>query len=109
MNKNGLLEIGERIEALRNEKGWTQEMLAEKLNIARNTLTKLEGGFRDFKSTEIISIAKTLGVSSDYLLGLSPNECRTESEKDNLIENLREANAKLNDLLNRIHAMTGNE
>ena len=73
MFQKELVEIGERIEMLRKEKGWTQEMLAEKLNISRNTLAKLEGGFRDFKSTEIINIAKVLGVSTDFLLGVSPH------------------------------------
>ncbi|MCL2835300.1 MAG: helix-turn-helix domain-containing protein [Defluviitaleaceae bacterium] len=66
-----LAEIGKRIETLRKGKGWTQEILADKLNIARNTLTKLEGGFRDFKSTELLNIAKVLDVSTDYLLGLT--------------------------------------
>lgn len=70
MFERELEAIGKRIEKKRKEKDWTQEMLAEKLNIARNTLTKLEGGFRDFKSTEIINIAKVLGVSTDYLLGI---------------------------------------
>jgi len=67
-----LESIGKRIQTLRKRKGWSQEMLAEKLNISRNTLTKLEGGFRDFKTTEMLSIAKALGVSTDYLLGLEP-------------------------------------
>jgi transcriptional regulator with XRE-family HTH domain len=69
MYEKDLEEIGKRIAELRKARGWTQEMLAEKLNIARNTLTKLEGGFRDFKSTEILKIAETLGVSIDYLFG----------------------------------------
>ena len=71
MYQHELEAIGKRIEELRKGKGWTQEMLAEKLNIARNTLTKLEGGFRDFKSTELLNIAKVLKVSTDYLLGLT--------------------------------------
>ena len=69
MFQNELKKIGNRIKELRESKGWTQEILAEKLNIARNTLTKLEGGFRDFKTTELINIAKVLEVSTDYLLG----------------------------------------
>jgi len=63
--------IGKRIQALRIGKGWSQEMLSDKLGISRNTLTKLEGGFRDFKSKELLHIAKVLGVSTDYLLGLT--------------------------------------
>jgi transcriptional regulator with XRE-family HTH domain len=91
MYQKELEEIGKRIEELRKSKGWTQEMLAEKLNISRNTLSKLEGGFRDFKSTEILAIAKVLEVSTDYLLGLtdmkrSDIEAREVSERYGLCE-----------------------
>lgn len=82
MFEKELENIGKRIQELREEKKWTQEMLAEKLNIARNTLTKLEGGFRDFKSTEIIKIAKVLGVSTDYLLGLTVIKKPDVSERE---------------------------
>jgi transcriptional regulator with XRE-family HTH domain len=77
-----LKKIGERIAEIRKSRGWTQEMLAEKLNIARNMLTKLEGGFRDFKSTEIINIAKVLGVSTDFLLGLTNIQTPEVEERD---------------------------
>jgi len=74
MYQKELSKIGKRIEELRKDKGWTQETLAEKIGISRNTLTKLEGGFRDFKSGEFIKISKALdNVSVDYLLGLSKN------------------------------------
>jgi transcriptional regulator with XRE-family HTH domain len=80
MFQHKLEVIGKRIEELRKGKGWTQEMLAEKLKIARNTLTKLECGFRDFKSTELLNIAKVLEVSTDYLLGLSDTKKAENSD-----------------------------
>ena len=40
-----LLELGENIKKLRKERGYTQEVLAQKANISRATLSKLENGY----------------------------------------------------------------
>ena len=39
-----LLELGNRVKTLRKERGLTQEMLAQKAQISRATLSKLENG-----------------------------------------------------------------
>ena len=39
-----LLELGNNIKKLRKERSLTQEMLAQKANISRATLSKLENG-----------------------------------------------------------------
>jgi len=39
-----LLELGDTVKKLRKERGLTQEMLAQKANISRATLSKLENG-----------------------------------------------------------------
>ena len=39
-----LLELGDTVKKLRKERGITQEMLAQKVNISRATLSKLENG-----------------------------------------------------------------
>jgi len=83
-----LESIGKRIQAHRKNKRLSQEMLAKKLNISRNTLTKLEGGFRDFKTTEVLSIAKALEVSADYLLGLEFKSESKEKDAVNVLERL---------------------
>ena len=70
-NKRRLLSIGNKVKLAREEMNLTQEQFADKYGYARTTLAKLEAGIRDFKSTEIITLAKQLNVSSDYLLGLS--------------------------------------
>jgi len=68
-NKSPLELIGERVQAKRNELNLTQEQFAEKYGYPRTTLAKLEAGLRDFKSTELLTLAEQLGVSCDYLLG----------------------------------------
>ena len=99
----------EKLCALMDGAGTTQQTLADKIGTTRQTISQYMNGDIEPKMRAFAAIAEYFGVSCDYLLGLSTNECRTEDEKDNLIGNLREANAKLNDLVNRIHAMTRNK
>jgi transcriptional regulator with XRE-family HTH domain len=70
-NKRRLISIGSKIKEARDKMGLTQEQFADKYGYARTTLAKLEAGLRDFKSTEIITLAEQLNVSCDYLLGRS--------------------------------------
>jgi len=70
-NKKRLLSIGVKVKLARETMGLTQEQFADKYGYARVTLGKLEAGLRDFKSTEIVTLAEQLGVSCDYLLGRS--------------------------------------
>jgi len=83
-NQKKLTEIGSRLKLAREEAGLTQEQFAERYGYARSTLGKLEAGLRDFKSTEIIMLAKQLGMSCDYLLGV-------EDEKTHVLNDLKEA------------------
>jgi transcriptional regulator with XRE-family HTH domain len=70
-NKRRLMSIGQRVKSAREDMNLTQEQFADKFAYARTTLAKLEAGLRDFKSTEIITLAEQLDVSCDYLLGRS--------------------------------------
>lgn len=65
-------EIGLRIQELRKERGLTIEKLAERCNLSVQSICKIEAGSRNFKVQSLISISQALGVSSDYVLGLSP-------------------------------------
>lgn len=68
------LNFGEKIKKLRTEKGWTQEFVAEQLNISIPALSRYESGTYEPKSLAIISnFAKLYHVTSDYLLGLETN------------------------------------
>ena len=53
---------------LRKKNGWTQEELAERLNVSRQTISKWEGAqsVPDFK--RMIQLSELFGVSTDYLL-----------------------------------------
>ena len=64
--------IGPQVRKLRMEKGWSQEYLAVKLQLAgwdmsRNAVTTLENQQRRAPDLELLVIAKVLGVKTDDL------------------------------------------
>lgn len=60
--------LGKRIKEARTKKGYTQELLAEKLSITVTYLSELERGIK-YPSLQIfVNIADTLNVSTDSLL-----------------------------------------
>lgn len=67
--------IGERIRALRESKGLSQQAVAEALQIKRESINSWENGLRDLKTASIVALADYFGVSTDYLLGRT--ECKS--------------------------------
>lgn len=56
------MTMGERIKQLRSAKGFTQEMLAEKMNVSRSAIAKWEadGGIPDVDNLIQLSFVLTL-------------------------------------------------
>lgn len=65
--------IGERIVFLREDREISQKELAEKVGITAASLSRYENNIYDPKGTIILSLAKHLNTSTDFLLGLTPN------------------------------------
>jgi transcriptional regulator with XRE-family HTH domain len=65
--------LGTRIRAAREQKGWSQAELARQLRTSAYGVHLLEQGKTPTpRADRIIALARTLNVSSDYLLGLVP-------------------------------------
>jgi len=64
-----IMELGQRLKSLREEKDLSQLELGERLNISNSTLSLYESGKRqpDYKTLQ--RIADFYGVSIDYLFG----------------------------------------
>ena len=60
--------MGERIGILRQEKGMTQSVLAERLGITPQAISKWERGLSFPDLSRLEELAKMLEVSVDYLL-----------------------------------------
>jgi transcriptional regulator with XRE-family HTH domain len=68
-NKAGLRT--DRLRATREQRGWSQRELARLCGLGEAQVNKYEKGHTDPSATYLKIMAETLGVSSDYLLGLS--------------------------------------
>lgn len=60
--------IGGRIAKLRRSKKWTQRQLAEKVGIRSASMSKYERGTYTLRADALVSIARVLGTSIDFLL-----------------------------------------
>lgn len=63
--------IGPKIKDQREQREWSQQVLAEKLRVSRQTISKWELGksYPDLES--LVMLAQLFGVSADYLLGMT--------------------------------------
>lgn len=68
-----LKEIGRKIKKARENKGYTQEQLAEKVNLSVQHISVIERGLKAPKLDTFIRIANVLGVNADFILSDSLN------------------------------------
>lgn len=66
--RENLINIGYRIRVLREEKGVTQDEVAEYMSTPRSTIAKWENGAQNLKSEAIVRLARYFKCSTDYLL-----------------------------------------
>lgn len=60
--------LNQKISQLRNDNNWSQEELAEKLNVSRQSVSKWESGQAKPDLDKIIALSNIFDVSTDYLL-----------------------------------------
>ena len=63
-----LIEIGERIRERRRHLGYTQEQMAEWMNVSIQMISNLERGNKAIRIDNLVKIGSLLGVSTDYIL-----------------------------------------
>jgi transcriptional regulator with XRE-family HTH domain len=69
-NDNVRLIFGLKVRALRQEKGFSYQQLAEKTGMSLSYVHDIETGKKFPKADKILSLAKVLGVDYDYLVSL---------------------------------------
>ena len=108
------MRFDENLRNLRKEKDYSQEYLAEKLGVTRQTISKWENGSAMPDLKKLIELAEFFEVSMDSLLGLK-YEADNNRQTDNTAQNYNEADVILanrytNDLIksarNRIQSKT---
>ncbi len=91
--------MAEKIASLRRRNGWSQEELAEKMSISRQSVSKWESGASIPDLDKIIKMSSIFSVSTDYLLKDELDEIsilpqgESEEEFEGRRVSLEEANA----------------
>jgi transcriptional regulator with XRE-family HTH domain len=62
--------IGERVMLMRRRRGLTQQELATKAQMSKTALNRFENGLQSVYAERLVTLARLLDVSADYLLGL---------------------------------------
>lgn len=86
--------LNENIKNLRKSKGLSQEELAIKLNVVRQTISKWENGLSVPDSNMLIALAEELDTSVSTLLGETIQECEADDIKE-ISEKLQVINLQL--------------
>ena len=103
--------LADKIILLRKKSGWSQEDLAEKLNVSRQSISKWEGAQSVPGMDKILQLSEIFGVSTDYLLKDSIEleeyvEQESKSEESNVrYVSMEEANSYLDLTQNIAHKM----
>lgn len=68
MSKVDLIGIGKRIQNRRKQQGYTQEQLAEMMNVSIQMVSNLERGNKAIRIDNLINLSQILDISTDYIL-----------------------------------------
>ena len=63
-----LTGIGKRIQLRRKQQGYTQEQLAEMMNVSIQMVSNLERGNKAIRIDNLIHLSQILDISTDYIL-----------------------------------------
>lgn len=74
------MELYENLARLRKEKGLSQQELAERLNVSRQSISKWELGTALPSTENLIGLSRLYGASLDYLVGNSDTREREDAD-----------------------------
>ena len=92
--------LADKIIDLRKKAGWSQEELADKLGVSRQSVSKWEGAQSIPDMNKILQLSDLFGVSTDYLLkdsleAAEPVQTQDEQGEGTTFVSMEEANAFL--------------
>lgn len=85
------MKFDENLRAFRKQKEFSQEYLAEKMNVSRQTISKWENGTAMPDLKKLTDLASLFDVSMDELLGTSAPDYKTTVSDNSELENLKQA------------------
>lgn len=98
MHKEAVMILADKIIKLRKKNGWSQEELAEKMNVSRQAVSKWESAQSVPDLGKLLQLAELFGVTTDYLLKDDIEDEEVTTDNDSVVRrvSLEEAVAYLN-------------
>lgn len=98
------MKIGQKIKAIREEKGMTLEQLGDKVGVGKSTVRKWEEGMiKNMRRDKIKKISDALDISPAYLMGWEEREFNPETAE--LVYKVRD-DAELIEALKKYFALS---
>ena len=92
------VQLGQKIKHLRKVKGYSQELFAEKIGVATNTLSSIERGLAFMTAQTLENIIRVLDISAEELFSFSEESANEKMYNFiiNRLEFIKEDNYRLN-------------
>lgn len=79
------MNLADKIITLRKKNGWSQEELADRLDVSRQSVSKWEGAQSMPDIDKILAMSRIFGVSTDYLLKEDTDETKIDRPARRLV------------------------
>lgn len=89
------MRLSDKIVKLRKRNGWSQEELAEKLDVSRQAVSRWEGGTAQPDAANVLNLSKLFEVTADYLLN-------DDYESDLDVPAVRQTKAEAKDKIRKV-------
>lgn len=92
------MKLSDKITTLRKSKGWSQEDLAEQLDVSRQAISRWENGTALPDANNILQLSKLFNVTTDYLLNedySSDDDIPCVKEAHNMLDSKKARYGKL--------------
>jgi len=88
--------LSKKLKELREERGYLQKFVADKIGVRSNTLSGYENGTRSPDPEMLIKLAELYEVSTDYLLGRTNPSNKSDIYEQNIDKELKEIMSEMN-------------
>ena len=92
------MKLTDKLVKLRKTNGWSQQDLAEKLNVSRQAISRWESGTAQPDASNVLNLSRLFGVTADYLLN-------DEYDSDFDVPVVRQTKSAAKDKMNKVIAL----
>jgi transcriptional regulator with XRE-family HTH domain len=101
--------IGDNIRYYRNLKGWSQEVMADKLNVSLPTYSRIERNINTVPFKRIVQLAKVFGITPSQLVAIGKTKDDSQKEVEDLRKIITEKEQKIMSLQQKIIELMENK